>query len=139
MSDTEVIVPEVAANGAKRGRGRPKKDPSAPKPVKSWAKNGTTSLPKTATNGTNGEETKEVKKRGRKPVVDKPVVEPKTGPSPAKRGRGRPPKSASKKGKRGRKPGKKSAPIESAEEDSAPQDSNEDGEDGHEEHEEDED
>jgi len=129
MSDTEVMAIE-ATNGAKRGRGRPKKDPNAPKPVKHMANNG-------ITDGTNGNDDGEMKKRGRQAKAKAPAPAPapaKSGPSGAKRGRGRPKKSEATGAKRGRKPGKKAAQSEgSADEDSPPMDSNED--EGHEEEE----
>jgi len=120
MSDSEVCGPEpaspeettAATNGAKRGRGRPKKAVTAAT-KKSVTNNGVSQ-----TNGTNGSESEESalpKKRGRKPAADKPNKELKVESvsssattSGAKRGRGRPKKSESK-ARRGRGRPKKAA------------------------------
>jgi len=134
-----VAVSEPQTNGgAKRGRGRPKKDPNAP-PKRSAA------AAVTNNGDTNGQVDGDMKtKRGRtvRAPAPAPVVK-KAAPSGAKRGRGRPPKKggASPKkaksggGKRGRKPGpgkKAAAPVtsDSADDESAPNnvDSNEDDE-----------
>lgn len=117
MSDIEVSGQQsspsetMAANGAKRGRGRPKKDntKAAAKPKMSSVNNGVSQ-----SNGTNGSESDQTstlpKKRGRKPrsVVENKEEKSVTTKTAAKRGRGRPKKGrAGTPKKRGRKAAKK--------------------------------
>ena len=140
MSDTEVAAQEstspvetLSGNGAKRGRGRPKKEPKeVKKSAEKVTNNGVSNV--LQTNGTNGSEIEEStlpKKRGRKPKAEKPNKELKTNntlvaTTAAKRGRGRPKKSvtssAAKKGPK--RANKKSSRSDSVEDEAEPNDDN---------------
>ena len=137
MSDSEELVQlttspveTTTTNGAKRGRGRPKKSQKAvttKQQTKSTIDNGVSD-----TNGTNGSESETStlpKKRGRKPKADPPIEVKTSGATTAaaKRGRGRPKKSQSKAGrppKRGRKAAKNIGRNESDEDEAEPNDDN---------------
>jgi len=111
MSDTELS--SLTATTERRGRGRPKKESS----------NGTTA--ETFKNGGHNGQTSSPKKRGRKPVENNSSIEPKSGPSNAKRGRGRPKGKGSKSNKNvSKKGGRRGRPkkTESVEEEAAPLD-----------------
>jgi len=123
MSDNEVAVSETI-NQTKRGRGRPKK---------LVTNNNVTN----GTNGTNGSldttngvsnETKQTSKRGRKPnpQISESLSSNTSNATKAKRGRGRPPKSGSKKGATKTAKGTRGRPkkVENVVEEVAPIDDN---------------